>query len=70
MDFNQAIRINPQYAEAYCNGGITNKAIGEYQKAHTDLERAFDLATQQGNQELAQDARRLLDDLPPPGGAN
>ena len=41
----------------------------ESMKRHApDLQRAFELATEQGNQELAQNARRLLDELPPTGG--
>ena len=67
-DFNETIRINPQYAEAYYNRGNANKEVGEYKKARVDLERALELAMEQGNQELAQVARSLLDELPPAGG--
>ena len=65
VDFDQAIRINLQHAEAYNNRGNANKIIGEYQKARADLQRALELATEQNNQELAQVARSLLDELPP-----
>ncbi len=67
-NFNEAIRIKPQFAEAYYNRGNANKEIGEYEKARADSQRALELATEQGNQELAQAARRLLDELPPVGG--
>ena len=68
-DFNEAIRINPQDAAAYYNRGITQREIGECEKARTDFQRALELATEQeGNQALAQDARRSLDQLPPTGG--
>ena len=67
-DFNEAIRINPQFAEAYCNRGNANKEIKEYEKARADLQCAFELATEQSNQELSQAARKLLDELPPPDG--
>ena len=67
-DFNEASRINPQFAATYCNRGNANKEIGEYEKARPDFQRALELATEQGNQQLAQAARRLLDELPTPGG--
>ena len=67
-DFNEAIRINPQFAAAYCNRGNANKEIGEYEKARADFQRALELAMEQGNQQLAQAARKLLDELPPPDG--
>ena len=68
VDFNAAIHINPQYAEAYCGRGITYRAIEEYERARPALQRAFELATEQGNQEVAQAARKLLDELPPASG--
>ena len=67
-DFNEAICINPQCAEAYYNRGNAYKEIGAHEKARADFQRALELATEQGNQALAQAARRLLDELPPPGG--
>ena len=57
-----------KYAEVYCNRGITHKEIGEYGKARADFQRAFELATEQDNQVLAQAARRSLGELPPAGG--
>ena len=47
------------------NRGIANKEIKAYEKARADLQRASELATEQGNPELAQAAQRLLDKLPP-----
>ena len=64
--FNAAVRIAPELTEAYCGRGVACKGIGEYEKARADLQRALELATEQGNQELAQKARRLMDELPPP----
>ena len=70
VDYNEAIRINPKIAKAYCGRGIANIAIEEYEKARADLQRAFELATEQSNQELARAARALLDQIPPAGGEN
>ena len=67
-DFNEAIRLNPKYAEAYHGRGNIYKEIGKHEKARTDFQRAFELATEQGKEALAQDARRLLDELPPASG--
>ena len=67
-DYDQVIRINPQDAVAYYNRGITHKEIEEYEKARADFQRTFELATEQGNQALAQDAQRLLSELSPAGG--
>ena len=68
VDYDEAIRISPQDAKAYNNRGNANKKIGEYKKARADLQRAFELATEQRNQALAQNAQRLLGELPPAGG--
>ena len=67
-DFTEAIRLNPKYAEAYHGRGNIYKEIEEYEKARADFQRALELATEQGNQALAQDARKLLDELPPADG--
>jgi tetratricopeptide (TPR) repeat protein len=40
-DLDKAITINPQYAEAYNNRGLTYKALKDYQKAIADLDKAI-----------------------------
>ena len=67
-DYDQAIRIHPQFAEAYSNRGNLYREMGAYEKARTNLQRALELATEQGNQELARHVQRLLDQLPPADG--
>ena len=67
-DYDQAILIHPHFAEAYYNRGNIYKAIGKYENARTDLQHTFELATEQGKQELAQDAQKSLDQLPPADG--
>ena len=42
-DFNKALEINPNYAEAYYNRGIINLRKQEYDKALDDLEKAQSL---------------------------
>ena len=67
VDYSETIRINPQFAQAYYGRGITHKAIGAREKARADFQRALELATEQGNQALAQNAQRILEQLPPAG---
>jgi tetratricopeptide (TPR) repeat protein len=40
-DLDKAIAINPQYADAYNNRGLTYKALREYQKAIADYNKAI-----------------------------
>ena len=67
--FNAAVRIDPELTEAYYGRGVACKKIGEHDKARTDLQQALELATEHDNQELAQKARRMLNELPPTGAA-
>ena len=64
--FDKAVRIDLELTEAYYGRGVACKEIGAYERARAGLQRALELATEQGNQELAQKARRLMDELPPP----
>ena len=65
VDFSEVIRLNPQHAPAYYNRGRAYKISGDNEKVRADLQRALDLAGEKDNQDLAQAARRLLDELPP-----
>lgn len=69
-DYAEIIRINPGDAYAYYNRGNAYKEMGKNEEARGDLKRVIQLATEQGNQELAQDARRLLGELPLAGSEN
>ncbi|MFP4101590.1 tetratricopeptide repeat protein [Coleofasciculus sp.] len=42
-DFNQAISINPNYADAYSNRGLAYLAQGNLQKALTDLSQGIEM---------------------------
>ena len=40
---NQAIRLKPDFAEAYCNRGIGYRILGKYQQAMNDFNKAIKL---------------------------
>ena len=42
-DFNQALRLNPNYARAYYNRGLAYRRIGEYERARSDFNKALAL---------------------------
>ncbi len=42
-DFDEAIRLDPQYALAYFNRGLAYNAIGDVARANADFDRAADL---------------------------
>jgi tetratricopeptide (TPR) repeat protein len=48
-DFTQAIKLNPQYAEAYANRGILYAQMNNSQQAIQDLKTAAKLFYEQGN---------------------
>jgi tetratricopeptide (TPR) repeat protein len=48
-DYNQAIRINPNFALAYYNRGIARASSGDEHLAIDDLQKAANLFQQQGN---------------------
>ncbi|MHC5862077.1 tetratricopeptide repeat protein, partial [Nostoc sp.] len=48
-DYNQAIRINPNFAEAYYNRGIARASSGDDRLAIEDLQKAANLFQEQGS---------------------
>ena len=42
-DFTEAIRLDPKYAEAYCNRGCAYRNKGDYDKAIADFTEAIRL---------------------------
>ena len=49
VDYNQAIQLNPNYANAYYNRGLAYQQLGENQRALADFREAARLYQQQGN---------------------
>lgn len=46
FDYNQAIAIRPNYAEAYLNRGMLHYSLGEQMKASQDYQEAVKLDSQ------------------------
>jgi tetratricopeptide (TPR) repeat protein len=52
-DYNESLKINANFAEAYHNRGLTYYKLGNREKAIADLEEAARLALSQGKQGTA-----------------
>jgi tetratricopeptide (TPR) repeat protein len=52
-DYNESLKINANFAEAYHNRGLTYYKLGNREKAIADLEAAVRLALSQGKQGTA-----------------
>jgi tetratricopeptide (TPR) repeat protein len=62
-DWNQAIILNPKFAQAYTNGGLLKKQkLNDVRGAISDLQQAVKLYQQQGEQWAAQDTLDLIKD--------
>ncbi|MER3493461.1 MAG: hypothetical protein C4323_14700, partial [Mastigocladus sp. ERB_26_2] len=59
-DYTSALKINPNYADAYYNRGIARYNLGDNQGAIADLQKAAELFRQQGNTQLYQKALELI----------
>ncbi|OBQ20937.1 MAG: hypothetical protein AN481_16740, partial [Aphanizomenon flos-aquae LD13] len=62
-DYTQAIKINPNYANAYYNRGIVYYQLGDKQKAREDLQRAAQLFMAQGNTAFYEGIMAFLKEL-------
>ncbi|MFM8296885.1 MAG: tetratricopeptide repeat protein, partial [Microcystis aeruginosa] len=59
-DYNQAININPRYAEAYGFRGLLYYSRQEREKAIRDLRQAAELFRQQGNAAAYEKVMEIL----------
>jgi len=59
-DFTQALKINPEYAEAYIIPGIAYFKLGDQQKTIQDFKKAAELYAEQGNTAKQQQILDLL----------
>lgn len=62
-DYNQAIRLDPNYAPAYYNWGLIYQQLGDKTKALEDFRQAATLARQQGRTDVRQDAQNRIREL-------
>lgn len=63
VDYNEALRLNPNYAKAYHNRGIAYQELGENRSALADFRQAERLYQQQGNTRYSQDLQRRIREL-------
>jgi tetratricopeptide (TPR) repeat protein len=59
-DFDQAIKIYPDYAEAYKNRGTIKASLGQKQQALSDFQKAASLYKQENNLEEYVQVLKLM----------
>ena len=62
-DFNKAIQINSQYAQAYMGRGLVYLQFNDKQKARENFQEAARLFLDQGNTALYKTAMGILKNL-------
>ena len=62
-DYNEAIRLNPNYADAYYNRANRYKQLGEKQKALADYRESARIYQQQGKITDYEDAQNRIKEL-------
>lgn len=62
-DFDEVISRRPDYARTYLVRGTAKANLKRFDEARRDVERALALAIDQDNQELADEAQRILAEL-------
>ncbi len=58
--WREAIRVNPEFAEAYANLGVTLTRQGQRREAVEILKKARDLFKAQGKSDQAEQIDRIL----------
>ena len=68
-DYDEAIRLNPDYAEAYYNRGTAKATLDQREAARQDFTTARDLAGKAGNDSLVALAEQKIQALAKRGDA-
>ena len=59
-DYDQALRLKPDYAIAYGNRGVANALLEQVNGARQDFKKALALAREAGDEDIAARAERGL----------
>jgi tetratricopeptide (TPR) repeat protein len=59
-DYNRALELKTDYADAYYNRGRNTYFLGDRDGARRDMQRALELNLEQGEEEQAEEVRRNL----------
>ena len=62
-DFDQAIRLKPDYADAYVDRGVTKLWLNNIKGAKADFQIAMELAEQQGTDDLKVQMEQQIQEL-------
>ena len=62
-DYNEAVRINPNFGAAFNNRGNAYSVIGDKRGALKDLQRAATIFDKAGNKDLYQQAMKNIEEL-------
>jgi tetratricopeptide (TPR) repeat protein len=60
-EYNQALKSDPNDAQSYLNRGAFYLLSEEYIKSINDLQKASKLFSEQGNEKLSEQAKRMID---------
>ena len=63
LDYTEAIRLNPGYADAYYNRGLTYIKLNKKEEAIADFQKAAQLYQQLGRNTSYQDALKRLEEF-------
>ena len=59
-DFDEAIRLNPNFTQAFYSRGKVKAALGHHEDAERDFKTALDLAEKKGDEKLMAQIKPML----------